>query len=453
MTLSAPISALADFIASTDVPQDVLAMGQAPIADCFGCMLAGAESQVATDILKVQTSHSQGGVHVYGTGEKLTAPAAALVLGVTAHAWDLDDWEEPGNTHPTAVILPSLLVAAELAAQKDHKVTGTEMLTAYAIGVEVIMRLGEAISLNHYARGFHSTATLGAVGAAAATARLLSLTTDQTVHALGLSVSGAAGYTVQFGTHAKSMQAGMAARAGLEAALNAKAGVTSNPETVLHKRGFAGLMGIHNTAAQNVMITRLGNPWALHEWGVVLKPWPSCGYTHRMMTAAIDLRDQLKGRLDTITAIEATTIDFHYAILPFHQPATRLQALFSLPACTAQMLCHGRLTLEDSAAGFWLDDQVLKLIDRTHVVAEPAQRPDLNYDPDQPDRLCITLADGDVLEASAAYPLGSPQKQMSQAQMASKYADITHRQEHEFDQLMGLGHTKDINKFFLEISA
>ena len=68
------------------------------------------------------------------------------------------------------------------------------------------------------------------------------------------------------------------------------------------------------------------------------KPWPSCGYTHRIMTAALDLRDKVRDRLDAITAIRVETIDFHYAILPFHQPGSRLEALFSLPACTAQML-------------------------------------------------------------------------------------------------------------------
>ena len=122
----------------------------------------------------------------------LTAPAAALANGVAAHAWDLDDWEEPGNTHPTAVILPALLAAAEHDAGRPGNwcARQTQMLTAYAIGTEVIMRLGEAISMSHYARGFHSTATLGAIGAAAAVARLLGLDPEKAGHALGLSVSG-----------------------------------------------------------------------------------------------------------------------------------------------------------------------------------------------------------------------------------------------------------------------
>lgn len=441
---------LAKFITHAPVPQGVLECGIGPVADCFGCMLAGADAEVTQTIRAVQSRHSGGATPLYGTNIMLTGPAAALVNGVAAHAWDLDDWEEPGNTHPTAVILPALLAAAAMEAESGRRFSGEDLLTAYAIGTELIMRLGETVSLDHYARGFHSTATLGAVGAAAATARLLSLTEDETAHALGLSVSGASGYTMQFGTHAKSMQAGLAARGGLEAALHARHGVKANPETLLDARGFAGLMGAYDLSAQQQMTKDLGQRWGLESWGIVLKPWPSCGYTHRMMTAALDLRAQLGSRINDITKIMAKTIDFHYAILPFHQPGSQLEALFSLPACTAQMLCHGQLTLADSNRGFWQDETVSQLVDLTEVTTETVRKPELNYDPDQPDRLCIGLADGQVLETAVAYPLGAPQRPMSREQMATKYSDITARPGAEFHQLIGFDSSDDINLFFRE---
>ena len=78
------------------------------------------------------------------------------------------------------------------------------------------MRLGEAISMSHYARGFHSTATLGTIGAAAAVARLLGLDPEKQGMPSAFPVSGASGYAVQFGTHAKSMQAGWPHAAALK---------------------------------------------------------------------------------------------------------------------------------------------------------------------------------------------------------------------------------------------
>ena len=447
------INNIARFIATADVPDDIQALGRPLIADCFGCMLAGATGEAATLIRTVQAGLSPGKVPLYGTDIGLTAPAAALANGVAAHAWDLDDWEEPGNTHPTAVILPALLAAAAAEHEEGRPVSGRQMLTAYAIGTELIMRLGEAISMSHYARGFHSTATLGAIGAAAAVARLLGLDPERAGHALGLSVSGASGYTVQFGTHAKSMQAGLAARGGLEAALHARNGITSNPETLLSDRGFAGLMGVHDRSLQEKTLVRLGQPWALQSWGVVIKPWPSCGYTHRIMTAALDLRDKVRDRLDAISAIRVVTIDFHYAILPFHQPGSRLEALFSLPACTAQMLCNGGLTLADSANGFWQDERIRGLVELTSVTAEPARNPDLNYDPDQPDRLSIDLADGAVVETAIAYPLGAPQRPMTTDQLAAKFHAITGHDAGVYIDLLGFGDSTDICTFFRETAA
>ena len=447
------INNIARFIATADVPDDIQALGRPLIADCFGCMLAGATGEAATLIRTVQAGLSPGKVPLYGTDIRLTAPAAALANGVAAHAWDLDDWEEPGNTHPTAVILPALLAAAAAEHEEGRPVSGRQMLTAYAIGTELIMRLGEAISMSHYARGFHSTATLGAIGAAAAVARLLGLDPERAGHALGLSVSGASGYTVQFGTHAKSMQAGLAARGGLEAALHARNGVTSNPETLLSDRGFAGLMGVHDRSLQEKTLAKLGQPWALQSWGVVIKPWPSCGYTHRIMTAALDLRDKVRDRLDAISAIRVVTIDFHYAILPFHQPGSRLEALFSLPACTAQMLCNGGLTLADSANGFWQDERIKGLVELTSVTAEPARNPDLNYDPDQPDRLSIDLAGGAVVETAIAYPLGAPQRPMTSDQLAAKFHAITGRDAGVYIDLLGFGDSTDICTFFRETAA
>jgi len=447
------INAIARFIATAEVPEDIQALGRPLIADCFGCMLAGATGEAATLISTVQASLSPGKVPLYGTDIGLTAPAAALANGVAAHVWDLDDWEEPGNTHPTAVILPALLAAAAAEHEEGRPVTGGQMLTAYAVGIEIIMRLGEAISMSHYARGFHSTATLGTIGAAAAVARLLGLDPEKAGHALGLSVSGASGYTVQFGTHAKSMQAGLAARGGLEAALHARNGVTSNPETLLSDRGFAGLMGVHDHTLQAKALARLGQPWALQSWGVVIKPWPSCGYTHRIMTAALDLRDKVRDRLDAITAIRVETIDFHYAILPFHQPGSRLEALFSLPACTAQMLCNGSLTLADSANGFWQDERISRLVALTSITAEPARNPDLNYDPAQPDRLSIDLADGAVVETAIAYPLGAPQRPMTTDQLAAKFHAITGRDAGAYIDLLGFGDSPDICTFFREAAA
>ena len=417
------------------------------IADCFGCILAGAQSEVAQRVTRAVAAFGPGPVPLYGTSQTLSAPYAAQVNAAAGHAWDLDDWEEPGNTHPTVVLLPALLAAASL-----RRASGAELLAAYAVGTEIIMRLGEALTLDHYARGFHSTATLGTIGAAGAVACLLQLDRTQTAQALSLSVSQATGYTVQFGSNAKPLQAGWAARNGLEAAALAAQGVTGQARVLDHARGFAGLMGTCDPDRFDEALSKLGAPWALSEYGLVLKPWPSCGYTHRLMTAALELREGLQDRLADIVSIHARLPDFHAEILPFHHPATRAEALFSIPACVGQALATGGLTLTDSEAGFWMRPEVEHLIGRTRVTADPARRPHLNYDPDQPDELRIELRDGTVLLAHCAYPLGASQHPMAPEQLAAKYAGLTSQPAETFTRLLHWPDAPDVSDFFKEFS-
>lgn len=441
MTLPA---ALAEFGSrQTAPPQPVANIAITAIADGFSAILAGAESEVALRVLKAVGPIADGNAPLFGGKVRLSAPYAALINAVAGHSFDLDDWEEPGNTHPTVVLLPALLAAAHVQPK-----SGAELLSAYAVGCEIIMRLGELVSMDHYARGFHSTATLGTLGAAGACAKLLGLDKQQMIHALAIATSQAIGYTAQFGTHAKPLQAGFAARAGLEAALLARAGVTGQPATLFDPRGFSGLLGDHDAERLTAVVNALGRPWALEQYGLVLKPWPSCGYTHRIMTAALELRPKLQARLGQIAQIEAVLPDFHLAILPFHMPRDRNEALFSLPACLAQALVKGSLTLADGQERFWLDNRVVQLIDRTRVSSEPARNPLLNYDPEQPDRLTVKMQNGEVLETVCAYPLGAPQNPMGSHELGVKFNSITGRPAEQFVALLKWAETDNVTEFF-----
>ena len=444
---------LAKFIVN-EYPSDAAARVAIPaVADGFGCILAGAKSEVATRLAASLPGQDDGWSSLYGTGKSITPSCAALINAAAGHAYDLDDWEEPGNTHPTVVILPALLAAASVAARRGVICSGSDLLAAYCVGTEIIMRAGEAVTLSHYERGFHATATLGAIGAAAASARLLGLDETEVSYALGLAASQATGYTVQFGTNAKPLQAGWAARTGLEAACMAAAGVTSNPDTLTSARGFAGLMGVHDEARLTMMTDRLGQPWALEEYGLVLKPWPSCGYTHRAMTAAAALRPAIAGSIRQISQIRLTTVDFHYEILPFHDPRNRTEALFSLPACVAHMLVTGQMTLTDGENNFWEQADVAFLISRTEVTANNPQRPGYNYDPEQPDIMQVSLQDGTILEQAVSYPLGAAQNPMSRTQLAEKFSGCTELPISAFDSLLEWHQSHDAMKFFANVGG
>ncbi len=396
------------------------------VLDCFGCILTGAESEVAKRVASALNVGSSGSAAVYGTTMRTAPGMAALINAVAGHAYDFDDYEDPGNSHPTVVLLPAIA-----AACNGRKVPGQSVLGAYLAGFEVIARIGQKVNLDHYNRGFHSTATIGAIGASAAVANLLQLNVSETMHALSLAVSQASGYTLQFGTDAKPLQAGLAARAGYESACLARAGATAHTQIIESERGFAGLMC---SAAIDLDAETLGAPWAVSEYGIFIKPWPACSYIHRLMTAASAVYPKIAGRADQITRIEVALVDFHRQILPYDTPVRRDQALFSIPACVAQILIAGDLLLQHCESFFWTAPQVERLMRLTRVTAHPPVNPNLNMDPDLPDQLVVHLGD-EVIAQECAHALGTLQNPLSEAMLARKFSTNTGLPDAIFERL------------------
>ena len=209
----------AEFAVSAKLMPKMVDAARWAIVDGFAVILAGANSEVAVRVADGLVVDGQGVVPVYGSSQQTSPGLAALINAVAGHAYDLDDWEAAANTHPTVVLLPALL-----AVSYNKQVSGQQLLIAYAVGFELITRLGEAITLDHYNRGFHSTATIGSIGCTAAVAKLLELDVQTTANALSIAATQASGFTLQFGTNVKPLQAGFAARTGVEASLACQSG-------------------------------------------------------------------------------------------------------------------------------------------------------------------------------------------------------------------------------------
>ena len=119
---------------------------------------------------------------VIGRAERLDVLSASTLNAVSANLLDYDDTHLPTVIHPAAPVAPPVLALAE-----RQRATGADVLLALLLGVEVACRIGNAVSPQHYARGWHITATCGVFGAAAAAAKLLRLSPEHTAHALGMA--------------------------------------------------------------------------------------------------------------------------------------------------------------------------------------------------------------------------------------------------------------------------
>lgn len=305
------------------------------LADFLACALGGANDRAIDTLL--QTLQPPAGVAtVIGRELAVDAPTAALLNGYSAHALDYDDVHRSVRGHPSAVLLPALLALAQA-----RRLSGTRLLAAYAVGVEAMGRLGLALGGGHYEAGFHSTATLGTVAAAAACGWLLDLPAPELAMAIGLAVTQAAGLRLQFGTAAKPLHAGLAARNGLVSTLLAEAGLGGAGESLAGEGGFLAVYGYGESDPQRL----LGQPgsWQILEPGLVFKRYASCAATHHAADAALALRTA--HGLDP-AAIGHVVVTFPPGLttpLARQLPARRPDGRFSVEYVVAHALVHGHL--------------------------------------------------------------------------------------------------------------
>ncbi len=311
-----------------DLPANVVQVANQCVLDWFGCALAGSNEPVA-EILRSTFGHRRGHCTVIGTDLKLEAPTAALLNGASGHALDYDDTGSSVGCHATAPVLPAVLAVAE-----DISATGRELLTAFVVGVEVEGRINHAMGRDHYARGWHTTATYGTFGAAAAVAHLLKLSKPQYQVAMGLAASHAGGVKANFGTMTKPYHPGHAAECGINSARLAASGFTANPNAVLGNQGF--VQAASNAEDASARLAAVADEWMI--LGTLFKYHAACHLTHSAIESILSLRSTLN-----VGDLSALTITVHPGLLDvcgIAEPKTGLEGKFSLRG-TASLALNG----------------------------------------------------------------------------------------------------------------
>ncbi|MGH6672548.1 MAG: MmgE/PrpD family protein [Xanthobacteraceae bacterium] len=251
------------------LPPAVKHQAERSLMNFFAVALTGCRDATVETALACLADFSGGRqAALIGRPERIDAPSAAFLNAVGANVLDFCDTHTPTGIHPTAPIAPALLALAELAP-----VSGRDLLLALVLGQEIACRVGLAISPSHYNKGWHITATCGVLGAAAGCGKLLGLSAEQMVWALGLGVTQAAGLCECLGTPAKSVGVGNAARNGLLAALLASRGFSGPPEPFNGAQGYFHALG--ETPDISRMTADLGGGWEILKTSY--KPYP-CGF-------------------------------------------------------------------------------------------------------------------------------------------------------------------------------
>lgn len=396
-------------------------------ADTFACAIAGQHEAAPMAALRyLETAHgpletaSASPSHparlvagLWGRQEFAPLEAAALWNGIAGHVLDYDDVTSPMRGHPSIALLPSIVALADAT-----DASGKELACAYVAGFEVICKLSRAMAVKHYARGWHSTSSIGTIGAAVACAVLLKLNVEQTICAIGLAVAQAAGTRANFGTDAKSFHAGQCNAAALRAALLAQQGFTASEHALDGQFGYVELYANAESLAEELDLLGVDGQYELLRAGLEIKKYPLCYATHRALDGLLDLKSELGLTLQNVKAIHVRTSASALTPLIHARPRTGLEAKFSMEYALAAALADGSVGLpafKDAAVQRPALQAFFPRVTADDTLTEQVFPRWTN--------LTVTLTDGQVIERRIDTLRGSVQAPISDAALQEKVTD------------------------------
>lgn len=425
MPTDTPIQKFGAWLAETPDAWPAKAVDQAECAfiDVIAVMVPGAKDESTERVFRTVRTWGAGPCSVVGQTEDLSAPWAALVNGTAAHALDFDDNLDPAKAHATAVLVPALVSLGE-----QEGASGSAVIDGYICGLQIMGRVGQGVNPFHRNRGWHATATVGAIGAAAACARLLKLNAEQAGNAISLATSMAGGFMSQFGTMTKPTHAGLAAKAGVMAASLAREGITAGLHTLDGQTGMNRLMVGPDYEALRDSITNpehgqnlrfetkhVGDPLLILEHGLKVKRFPNCASAHRSMDALLLLKEQHGFGPDDVKKIVVHAPKSHLNNLMHHDPRDPMQAKFSMQYSLAVALLTGNCTLNDFAPDMIMRPEVRNLY--SLIELDPVDKGEGEF----PTTVEVHLNTGETLEKSMQMPLGSNAAPFTMDQHWQKY--------------------------------
>lgn len=391
------------------LPEPVRREGVRSFLNWVGVAIGGSHHEtvdVAVSALQPFSGPPQAGL--FGRTERFDIMNAAFLNGVSSHIFDFDD------THLKTIIHPAGPVASAILAYAAMKpVSGKDFLEALVVGIEAECRIGNAVYPNHYDAGWHITGTAGVFGSAAAAGKLMGLTEQQMVYALGLAASQPVGLRESFGSMNKSFNPGRAASNGLFAAILAAKGFTSSDGMIEAKRGWANTISTKQDWSQ--ITDGLGTRYEAQL--NTYKPF-ACGIVmHPTIDAAIQIRDQDHVKPEDIQRVDLKVHPLVLELTGKTAPKTGLEGKFSIYHAAAVAFVEGaggEKQFSDRAVN---DLRVVALRQKVVPVITPG------VDPAQVD-MTVTLNDGRTFHRHIEHAIGSVEKPMSDAQLEAKFTDL-----------------------------
>jgi 2-methylcitrate dehydratase PrpD len=390
----------------TDIPEDVRHEASRSLVNYLGCALGGAPDEALDIAIRALAPYSgPPSASVLGRAERLDPLHASLMNGISSHVYDFDDTTPQNYIHPSSPVASALFAYASAVP-----VSGRDFVHAFVTGFEVESRVGNAVFPAHYDAGWHITGTAGVLGAAAAIGRLLGLTKQQMVWAIGLAATQAAGLREMFGSMGKPFHPGRSAQNGYTAALLAQQGFTAGERSIEGARGFAAVTAASYDLSK--IAAGLGTDFNLRR--NTYKPYPCGIVNHPTIDGAIELHRQHRLSAGSVRAVRLRVAPLVLDLCNQQSLTRGLQGKFSVYHNAAIGLVRGTAGLDEYTDEAVNDPEVRRVREITTATGDAALTEDQAG-------IDVDLADGRTISWFVERSLGNIHKPLSDRQLDDKF--------------------------------
>ena len=395
------------------VPDHVVHHARRALVDWFAAVVPGGVLPPAQILTRALTEDG-GRAQILPSGRQVSVRTAALVNGTAAHAAEVDDIFRDGVYHPGAPV-----IAAVLAAVQGRGLTGRELLRGIIVGYEVSTRIAATIQPAHY-RYWHTTGTVGTLGAAAGVAACLGLDTDRFVHAVATSATMAAGLQQAFRSDAmsKPLHAGHAAEAGTLAALAAEQGFTGVEDILEGEAGFGAAMS--DAPPWETVFEDLGVRWNVTE--MTFKNHTCCGHTFAAIDGVLELAIEHDLKAEQVEAIEVATYGTATQVAGNPEPTTPFEAQFSIHHCVAAAVQLRSVRLAAFEQSVVDDPAMAELRSRVELVVD--EELDRAFPTQRGARVTVTTSDGQHWTSHRPTRKGDPDLPLTDEDLSDKFMEL-----------------------------
>jgi aconitate decarboxylase len=405
-----------------DLPDDLVANAKRCILDSLGCGLYGSTKPWSQSVARVVKSLGQAKTaSVWGMKLRADPLGAVFVNGTAAQGFELDDCHDQSMSHYGAGVIPAVIAAAEALGKFD----GKQVILATVVGYELGTRIGNTVSPSAFHRGFHPCGLTSTFASAATIGKILGLTVDQYVSALGLAGSQAAGLMAsQFGAMAKRFHSGKASQNGIIAALCAKESLTGVRNVL--EAPYGGFCSTYSDKYDLSYATRgLGTDYEMRRNG--FKRYSSLASSQTSVDALRQIRVKhgIKGEDVAKVLIETTEVVHRHCGWPY-SPAESITAQMNLPYTAAVTLLEGNAFVDQYTDEKLRDPKILDLANRVEVKIDP-KLDALGPDEMRAVNVTVTMKSGEKLTEQVLYRSGHWKNPLSDDTLLDKFRDLASR--------------------------